>query len=291
MPRRSDAGYNPVWIRPPGLSHSNMERPGERLKRARERLSLTFREVEEASQQIARRRGSDEFAIALSRLADIENKGTVPSIYRLYSLCAIYRLDFEEVLQWYGVPRDLLCSEAAQIELPVTHAIQMAADSRVTVPLPADFEIDLNQTTFLSHMVRRWGKLSLGLLNGLNLRQFRYGFIGLEDWSMHPLLTPGAFVAIDQGRRKIAEDGWTHEFERPIYFMERRDGFLCGWCSITSGKLVVQPHPSSDQQVSIFEFPREIDVIGQVVGVAMPLDARRRHRVRNGATPSASPDR
>src|SRR5215467_14316229 len=80
-----------------GRRHSedhSMEMPGGKLKRVRERLKLTYRDVEEASQQIARRRGNDEFVIALSRLADIENKGTVPTIYRLYTLCAIYRLDF-----------------------------------------------------------------------------------------------------------------------------------------------------------------------------------------------------
>ena len=80
-----------------------IEEPGQKLKRVRERLNLRFREVEEASAKIAERLGNDEFILALSRLADIENKGTVPSIYRLYSLCAIYRLDMSEVLSWYGI--------------------------------------------------------------------------------------------------------------------------------------------------------------------------------------------
>ena len=75
-----------------------MEEAGQKLKRARERLNLRYRDVEEASNQIAARHSNDEFSIALSRLADIENKGTVPTIYRLYALCAIYRLDFNEVL-------------------------------------------------------------------------------------------------------------------------------------------------------------------------------------------------
>ncbi len=267
-----------------------MDRPGEKLKRARERLDLTFREVEDASQQIARRRGSDEFAIGLSRLADIENKQTVPSIFRLYSLCAIYRLEFDEVLSWYGVPRDMLSSDSAQIELRVTHQVGTAAEARVTLPQPADIKIDLNETTFLSHMLRRWGKMPLGILNGLDTRRFRYAFIGTEDWSMHPLLPPGSFLAIDQGRRKIAADGWTSEFERPIYFLEHRGGYLCGWCAISGEKLIVQSHPSSDNPMAIFEYPREIDVIGQVVGAAMPIDARRRRRARNGADPSAFPD-
>jgi transcriptional regulator with XRE-family HTH domain len=89
-----------------------MERPGEKLKRVRERLKLTYRDVEKASQQLAQRRANDEFAIALSRLADIENKGTVPTIFRLYALCAIYQLGVQEVLGWYGVPTDLLPAES-----------------------------------------------------------------------------------------------------------------------------------------------------------------------------------
>ena len=92
-----------------------MERPGEKLKHVRERLKLTYRDVEKASQQLAQRRASDEFAIALSRLADIENKGTVPTIFRLYSLCAIYRLNLDEVLGWYGVPVELLAAESLRI--------------------------------------------------------------------------------------------------------------------------------------------------------------------------------
>src|SRR5271157_3947969 len=111
-----------------------MERPGEKLKRIRERLKLTYRDVEKASQQIAERRASDEFAIALSRLADIENKGTVPTIYRLYTLCAIYRQDLTEVLRWYGVPLDQLASEALHIGLDETHAVHFKVTGTATVP-------------------------------------------------------------------------------------------------------------------------------------------------------------
>jgi len=270
-----------------------MDRPGEKLKRARERLQLTFRDVADASQQIAGRRDSDEFSIGLSRLADIENKGTVPSIYRLYSLCAIYRLDMSEVLEWYGIPRDMLSAESAQIKLASTHVVQTPAESRVTVPVPHEIEVDLNQTTFLSQVLRKWGKMPLGILNGLETKRYRYGFIGTEDWSMHPVLPPGSFVAIDQGKRKIVSEGWSSEFDRPIYFLEHRGGYSCGWCGISGesrGKLVVQHHPSSDNHVEIFDFPRDIEVVGQVVGVAMPMDARRRRRVRTATAPTGFPD-
>ena len=100
-----------------------MEDPGQRLKRERERLNLRYRDVEQASQTIANRHGNDEFIIALSRLADIENKGTVPSLYRLYSLCAIYRLDLKEVLTWFGIPLDDLMEDSSQIVVEETHLV------------------------------------------------------------------------------------------------------------------------------------------------------------------------
>jgi transcriptional regulator with XRE-family HTH domain len=265
-----------------------MERPGEKLKRVRERLKLTYRDVEKAGQQIARRRANDEFAIALSRLADIENKGTVPTIFRLYTLCAIYRLSVHDVLGWYGVPIDLLPAESLQTPLDETHAVEFPTTESFTVPQPADAEIDLSSTTFLSHVIRRWGKTGLSLLNGRDLGRHRYGFIGLEDWSMYPLLHPGALVLIDERSRRIAADGWTHEMDRPIYFLEHRSGYRCGWCTAYDDRILVQPHPSSQQKPGWYAV-EEIDVIGQVTGVAMLLESKRR-RARNGANPEASPN-
>lgn len=253
-----------------------MERPGEKLKRARERLKLTYRQVEQASQQIAAHRSNDEFAIALSRLADIENKGTVPSVYRLYSLCAIYRLELAEVLKWYGVPAEELPAEALQIGLEETHAVQFGATGMGTVPQPQNGEIDLNSTTFLSHFIQRWGKMPLRFLNGLNIRQHRYGFIGLGDWSMYPILPPGSLVVIDDSKRKIVGGGWSNEFERPIYFLEHRDGYRCGWCTLVGERMLVHPHPASQQEPQIFAFPTEIEVVGQVVGMATVFDVRKR---------------
>jgi|ERR1039458_1129456 transcriptional regulator with XRE-family HTH domain len=267
-----------------------MERPGEKLKRIRERLKLTYRDVERASQQIAQRRGSDEFAIALSRLADIENKGTVPTMYRLYTLCAIYRQDLTEVLRWYGVPLDQLASEALHVGLDETHAIQWKPSGTVTVPQPPGLEIDPNKTTFLSYLVRHWGRMPLSFLSELDLREYRYGLIGLEDWSMYPILHPGALVAIDENRRKIANSGWTSEFDRPIYFLEHRGGWVCGWCVLTDNRLLVQPHPASHRAPLVFEYPKEIDIIGQVIGVAMLLESRKRRHARTSPVPAKSPN-
>ena len=261
-----------------------MEEAGQKLKRARERLNLRYRDVEEASLRVAQRHSNDEFIIALSRLADIENKGTVPTIYRLYSLCVIYRLDFTEVLGWYGVEMTQLPADSVSlVDIERTHPIgfQPTSYGEVQIPISLDPGIDLRRTTHLSRMIQRWGKLPLMLLNGsMDLKNHRYGFVGTEDWSMYPLVQPGSFVVIDEGRRKIVTSGWMNEFERPIYFFEHRKGYSCCWCNLSESHLLLQPHPASMCPPEIYAYPDEIDVVGQVTGVAMRLDQGKRRRTR-----------
>jgi len=248
-----------------------MDEPGQKLKRIRERLNLRYRDVEEASLRIAEIRGSDEFAIVLSRLADIENKGTVPTIFRLYSLCAIYRLDPVEVLDWYGVDLSALAADAAELGLEKTHLVGFGPGhfGSALLPLALDPGIDLSKTTYLSRMIQRWGTLPLMLLNRLNPENYRYALVGTEDWSMHPIIQPGALVVIDESRRKITSGTWTTEFERPIYFLEHRNGYVLGWCNLEEGRLIQFPHPSSQMAPQVFDYPEAIDVVGQVTAVAM----------------------
>jgi transcriptional regulator with XRE-family HTH domain len=265
-----------------------MERAGARLKRARDRLKLTYRDVEEASQMIAARHGNDEFAIALSRLADIENKGTVPSVFRLYSLCAIYRLEFDEVLQWYGVPRGHLAADALQIEHDHTHLVKFTPRLPAAVPAYLQAEAEFTKTTVINHLARNLGKSAAAFLDGLDLRHYRFGLIGMDDWSMYPVLQPGSLVVIDDHQRKIATGGWASELDRPIYFFETRDGYHCGWCTIQADQLIIQPHPGSQQPAISYVYPAEIELVGQVIGVAMRLDSRRRTHARTAAAPAKS---
>src|SRR3979411_1755532 len=65
-----------------------------------------MRDVESASVQIAHKFDNEKFAIPPSRLSDIETKGIVPSIYRLYALAAIYRREYRDLLAWYGIELD-----------------------------------------------------------------------------------------------------------------------------------------------------------------------------------------
>ncbi len=267
----------------------NMDRPGEKLRRVRERLKLTYRDVEQASQEIAARRGNPDFTITLSRLADIENNGRTPTIFRSYSLCAIYHLDLHEVLDWYGVPVGLLTAEALQVKLAETHQLEITPDGHCAIAGDSHSDINLNKTTFLNQLIRQWGKAPLHIMEGAEQRAHRYGLVGLDDWSMFPILRPGSLVLIDETRRKIARGGWTSEADRPIYFLEHRDGYLCGWCALGQGRLFIQAHPASEKCPAVFNYPGDIDVIGQVTGVVMLFETRKKRAAFSARADSASP--
>ncbi len=257
--------------------------PGQRLRSARERLHLRYRDVEEASARIASERGNSEFIVGLSRLADIENKGTVPSIYRLYSLCAIYGLDFSDVLSWYGVELERLPEDALKVALDQTRPADFRCpdSARIELPVHLDSSLDLRHTTYLTGHIQAWGLVPALLLKSLDLRRHRYAFIGTEDWFMYPLITPGSFVQIDETKRKVAKDGWSHEHERPIYFIEHRNGYRCSWCTERDGVLIAVPHVASPAAPEVFRYPGEAEVIGQVIGVAMRFDLGKRRHTRS----------
>jgi len=250
------------------------------MKKIREKLLLKYRDVSEASQRIAKQNGNVEFAIGLSRLADIENKGTVPSIYRLYSLGTIYGMDFNEMLSLFGVNVAQMPSDSLRLGFSRTREARFNPSGGLVIELPAEIDksFDLSATTYISRHIHRWGKLPALLLQSLDLRKQRYAFVGTDDWSMHPLIRPGSFVQIDEAKRQIKRDSFVHEFEKPIYFLEHRNGFRCGWCTIRNGWMVVQSHAASGVPPEIYKYPSEVDVIGQVVGIAMRLDQEKRRR-------------
>jgi hypothetical protein len=262
-------------MRTPGLHEA-----GQQMKKIREKLALKYRDVVEASQYIARQHGNLEFAIGLSRLSDIENKGTLPSIYRAYSLAAIYGMDFNHVLSIFGVNVLQMPGDSIRLGVRSTREARFDPTGRfgVEVPFSSDAALDLRATTYVSRHVHRWGKLPVVLLQSLELRKQRYAFIGTEDWSMHPLIRPGSFVQIDEAKRQIKRETWVHEHEKPIYFLEHRHGFRCGWCTLRPGWLIVQSHPASAVPPDLFKYPGDVDVLGQVVGVAMRLDPAKRRR-------------
>jgi len=245
---------------------------GKSLRLLREKLGLTMRDVENSSARISEKYGNEEFAIAPSRLSDIETKGILPSIYRLYSLSVIYRRDLRELMAWYGVDMNNLAADLSLVSLRRSHVSDALAGLYAAhVPLRMDPAFDERRTTNLGRMVEQWGLVPLAYLEQFATSDFTYGYVGSEDFTMYPILPPGSFIQVDESKNRIVEGSWRSEYERPIYFVETRDGYTCCWCSMRREEIILQSHPLSPVPVRILRHPQEAEVLGQVVGVAIKL--------------------
>lgn len=240
-----------------------MHPPGLRLRQTREALGLTYRDVERASYQIAVNRGRSDFILHISRLADIENRGVVPSLHKLYSLAAILHLDPLEISSWYDVPFLQTFHDGAAFPPPSTHLAPPPLPSIFCRPL--DHPAGSENTELLLRRPATVVPMPHGEHSPPN--KHRYGYIGLTDRRMMPLLRPGSTVLIDTTLRRIEDAEWSSEYDRPMYFVEIRKGYRCGWFQKDKNRLIMQPHTLSRCAPESWLMPDEAEVVGQVVGI------------------------
>lgn len=249
-------------------------RPGEQLKDVRSRLGITTRDVTEKSQRIADAEGNEEFYISNAWLTQIENTEATPSIYKLYSISTIYHIKFTDLLLLFGVDLHKIGSHQMAMPLDQTHLTNIEADDgdrTVSFPVRFDRGFNLENTNLLSRMVEIWGEVPISLIQHLDVRHAHYGYVGLDDYTLWPILRPGTFVQIDARFKKVQSFKWRIEFERPIYFVELRDGYACSWCELQGNQLLLVPHPLSPCGVRQFLHGTDAEIVGQVTGIAMRI--------------------
>jgi transcriptional regulator with XRE-family HTH domain len=145
---------------------------GQKLRVLREKLGLTMRDIETASEPIARNRHNEEHLVPISRLSDFETKGVIPSIYRLYSLAVIYRRDLREILLWYGVGLEVQVSDLEISAPPKSHLSNALANmSTVQMPVRMDPGFDPRKTLNFGRMAKV---------------DFTHGYIDTEELAMYP---------------------------------------------------------------------------------------------------------
>ena len=235
---------------------------------------MTTREVSLQSHLFAESEGNPEFCISNAWLTQLENSDSIPSLHKLASLSSIYRITFASCVSLFGVNLESIRKNQLDTTPEETQLVGLdLADSDASVVFPARLEqgCSLDGTNLLSRMVEHWSEIPIAALQKLNLRTKHYGFIGLRDLTLYPLLRPGSFVQIDPQVRRVRASRWHTEFDRPIYFLELRDSYACGWCELQGNELTLLPHPLSPCTVRQFDYPQDVEIVGQVVGVAMRL--------------------
>jgi transcriptional regulator with XRE-family HTH domain len=242
--------------------------PGLRLRQTREALGLTYRVVEHASYEIAEKRGRPEFVLHISRLADIENRNVVPSLHKLYSLATIYHLSPLELSDWYQAPFRQTFDDGAAFPAPATHLHEFP---RNPTPGPNGEIIPALGCTSLWNTLPESAAPFPGMKQA-ETERLRYGYIGLADRRMAPILRPGSMVLVDTSLRRIEDADWASEYDRPLYFVETREGYRCGWFQKYKSRLIMQPHTLSRCAPEAWRTPDEAEVVGKVVSVITYLN-------------------
>ena len=228
---------------------------GRTLKSLRNRRNITVREVEQASRRIADVKGDKRFCVSNGWLAQLENGDSEPSIWKLFSLSVIYRADLLDLLRLYNIDVD----EKEKYE-PV-------ADPYLTQLIPHNG--NGNEALEISFPPDR-SATGLNFTHSANgddcARHIIYGHLGLADFTMYPMVRPGALLQIDTSQTKLVTNPWRNEYERPIYFIELRGAYACGWCELQGNQLLIIPHHSPFASVRRFHYPREAEIVGRVVG-------------------------
>jgi transcriptional regulator with XRE-family HTH domain len=234
---------------------------GQKLKSLRNRRNITVREVEQASRRIADVKDDKRFCISNGWLAQLENGASEPSICKLFSLSAIYRVNFMDLLRLYNVDVDEKEKYERIADPYVTQLISLqSSDGQLS-------EI-ANGTERLQTDLISTEKIIAG--DGNHMRQLIYGHLGLTDFTMYPMIRPGAVLEIDTSQNKLSTVAWRNEYERPIFFVELREAYACGWCELQSNQLLIIPHHSSPARVRRFIHPREAEIVGRVIGYRTP---------------------
>jgi transcriptional regulator with XRE-family HTH domain len=247
---------------------------GKRLRALREGLRLSIREVERMSADVAAKTNASDYYISHTWLGEIEAGRLKPNIYRLKTLSLIYKRDLDELLSYFGISIRSAGPEHELVGLPRTQLLipELKVETGVLVaPVALREKVDLGNTNLVSRMFERWAEIPVELLQKLDWRNSLYGYIGIHDYTLYPILRPGSFVQIDAQQTKIQREGWRDEFERPIYFVELRDRYVASWCEISGNQLVLLPSPHSGRQASYVRYPGDADIVGRVTAVTMRI--------------------
>jgi transcriptional regulator with XRE-family HTH domain len=227
------------------------------------------------SREIAEQRNNHDYYIAHSTLADIENGKQLPSISKLYTLSVIYRRPYDELAAWCGVPIADAEKEHRALAFPRTYLVGAPLENAERVILTT---IELRRklrsepTNLVPRMLASWrDQVPPALLQYLDWDKNLYGYVGMQDCTLHPIVRPGSFVQIDPRQKRILPLGWHGEHDRPIYFFELRDSYVCSWCELHDNDLILVPSRESGRQARHVRYPNDATVVGRVTALSMRI--------------------
>jgi transcriptional regulator with XRE-family HTH domain len=253
------------------LAQSSSTEAGKRLRAKREQRHLSIRDVERFSRRIVEEKKNPAYLVPHNWVSDLENGRSKPRLAKFHSLSLIYGCDITEILSLFGLNISDLDHERGLIALPYTH-LRASAASGLQPIVPSAMLPDkalLERTNLVHRMFQGLGEMPLFLAQHAGPSDVLYGYVGTEDYTLDPLIRPGAFVQIDPHQNRVVKGQWPSEHNRPVYFVELRDDrYACSWCDHEGSRLMLVPYPQSPVAIRSFRYPQEAEIIGRVTGIA-----------------------
>ncbi|MGC2401647.1 MAG: helix-turn-helix transcriptional regulator, partial [Acidobacteriaceae bacterium] len=187
---------------------------GAKLRAIRRRWQLSLREVEERSLRFAQERGNPSYQVSASWLDRLEREEHELTVNKLIALADIYNIPAEQLIQsvYPGTSQPILRQLSTPNATMILTDGPLEEQAKYLLP---DMPFPLkppDETTLLPFE------------DSQSAVPYRRGIIGKRDFTLDPMIPAGSIVQIDTHKRAIcSRKDWTHEFQRPIYFLMTRD--------------------------------------------------------------------
>ena len=87
-------------------------------------------------------------------------------------------------------------------------------------------------------------------------------------------------MRIDPRQRKIPTVHWRSDHDRPIFFVELHERFVCTWCEMLDGRLILVPSQQSKRRAQQVRYPAEATIVGRVTAITQDIVEPSAHEVR-----------
>lgn len=265
--------------------HERLRQGGAKLKKIRLRLGLSTREVERRSLKLVVDQQNPDYHLSRSWIRDVERGRFAPGTFKTVSVSMLYHISVAEIHRFFGIKPCDIAKESGLFPPPKTHLVTPPDEREPTVAAaaePSDATNVRESTHLVSRLVDIWGDVPVPVLREFALRRSLFGYIGTQDRTMSPLIRPGTFVQIDVKQTHIKNEAiqkGSGPFVRPVYFLDIRTGYACGWCQIEDGVLTLIPHPDSGVKARSFRHPSEVEVVGRVTQIYMCIEEERQAKI------------
>jgi hypothetical protein len=255
-----------------------MMEPGKWIRTLRDERMIKPSDVERITRTVADAKGNGDFYVSHSTLADIE-AGSIPSIYKLFSLAVCFRVPLNELLLAFGINPDQVIAYEDDAR-PGALTVQALPRDVPAFRFQLNFDTSLStdETTLLNLQPKDLEHLPHFFRARIDPVRYRYAIIGSRDDSMADLLPPRCVVEIDTAQNVVQVARWRALRERPIYLVWHSGGHTCRWCQVEGKELTLVPHPLSSQPVRRYRTPSEATVVGRVINVWLSFESAQPQR-------------